>query len=166
MKFQFFQNFTKKKIEIIKMFLHFWFFTCLQLFSFRTSLFIKRSHVSLHSYSMFKHVNFGKHIWMHTSKTLKKKHTHFKILSRDEVFTCLYFFFSSRDEISSAVFLTGMSSSCDEISKKHTHFKILSWDEVFTRLYFFFSSPDEISSAVFWQGWVHPATKFHLGKNV
>ena len=72
MKFQFFQNFTKKKIEIIKMFLHFWFFTCLQLFSFRTSLFIKRSHVSLHSYSMFKHVNFGKHIWMHTSKTLKK----------------------------------------------------------------------------------------------
>ena len=82
-------------------------------------------------------------------KLKKKTYSHFKILSRDEVFTCLYFFFSSRDEISSAVFLTGMSSSCDEISKKHTHFKILSWDEVFTRLYFFFSSPDEISSAVF-----------------
>ena len=30
-----------------------------------------------------------------------KKHAHFKISSRDEVFTRLFFFFSSRDEISS-----------------------------------------------------------------
>ena len=49
---------------------------------------------------MFKHVNIGKHIWIHTSK-MKKKHTHFKISSRDEVFTRLFFFFSSRSEISS-----------------------------------------------------------------
>ena len=38
--------------------------------------------------------------YIHTSK-IKKKHTHFKISSWDEVFTRLFFFFSSRDEISS-----------------------------------------------------------------
>ena len=54
----------------------------------------------IHTLIMFKHVNIGKHIWIHTSK-MKKKHTHFKISSRDEVFTRPFFFFSSRDEISS-----------------------------------------------------------------
>ena len=34
-----------------------------------------------------------------------KKHAHFKIPSRDEVFTRLFFFFSSRDEISSLSFI-------------------------------------------------------------
>ena len=34
-----------------------------------------------------------------------KKHAHFKISSRDEVFTRLFFFFSSRDEISSLSFI-------------------------------------------------------------
>ena len=33
-----------------------------------------------------------------------KKHAHFKISSRDEVFTCLFVFFSSRDEILSLSF--------------------------------------------------------------
>ena len=46
----------------------------------------------IHTFIMFKHVNFGKHVWIHTSK-IKKKHTHFKISSRDEVFTRLFFFF-------------------------------------------------------------------------
>ena len=36
-----------------------------------------------------------------------KKHAHFKISSRDEVFTRLFFFFSSRDEISSLFFILG-----------------------------------------------------------
>ena len=165
MKFQFFQNFTKKKIEIIKMFLHFWFFTCLHLFSFRTSLFIKRSHVSLHSYSMFKHANFGKHIWMHTSKTLKKNILILKFYHGTKCLHVSISFFHPEMKFHPLSFWQGWVHPAMKFQKT-THFKILSWDEVFTRLYFFFSSPDEISSAVFWQGWVHPATKFHLGKNV
>ena len=56
----------------------------------------------IHTFTMFKHVNFGKHICMHTSKIKKKQkeHAHFKISSWDEVFTRLSFSFSSWDEIS------------------------------------------------------------------
>ena len=53
----------------------------------------------IHTFIML-NVNFGKHIWIHTSK-IKKKHAHFKISSRDEVFIRLFFFFSFLDEISS-----------------------------------------------------------------
>ena len=64
-----------------------------------------------------------------------KKHAHFKISSRDEVFTRLFFFFSSRDEISSRQkrvnskrhftidrddFIPGRVSSRDEISRVNT----------------------------------------------
>ena len=116
MKFQSFlnfTNFTKKIIEIIKMFLHFWFFTCCpHPFYFWTSLFIKRCYVSVHSYShyviSFKHVNFGKHVWIHTSKNFLKKIM--LILKFHPEMKCLhvfFFFFSSRDEISSLSFWQG-----------------------------------------------------------
>ena len=110
MEFQFFLNFTKKIKKIIKMLLHFWLFTCCPYpFSFQTSLFIKRPYVSLDPYSQYvQNVNFGKNIWIHTSKRKNLYiyiyiyiYTHFKLLSWDEVFTCLFFFFSSWDEISS-----------------------------------------------------------------
>ena len=45
----------------------------------------------IHTFIMFKHVNFGKYIWIHTSK-IKKKHGHFKMSSR-ELFTRLFFSF-------------------------------------------------------------------------
>ena len=64
-----------------------------------------------------------------------KKNTHFKISSQDEVFTCLFFFFSSWDEISSRQkrvnskrhftidrddFIPGRVSSQDEILRVNT----------------------------------------------
>ena len=50
--------------------------------------------------------NFRKHILIHTSKILKK-HANFKILSRDEVFTSLFFlFFLSQDKISGWNFIS------------------------------------------------------------
>ena len=55
---------------------------------------------------MFKHVNFGKYIWMLRQK-FKKKNTHFKISSRGVVFTRLFFFISSRDEIDRDEFIPG-----------------------------------------------------------
>ena len=96
-------NFPKKIKEIIKMFWHFWFFTGYHhpFFFFLDFTFYKVALIFHYIHTlMFKHVNIGKHIWIHTSK-MKKKHTHFKISSRDEVFTRLFFFFSSRSEISS-----------------------------------------------------------------
>ena len=88
-------------------------------------------------------LNFGKHAWLIRQKL--KKHAHFKILSRDEVFTRLFFFFhpgmkfhpclSSQDEISSRQkrvnskrhftidrddFILGRISSRDEISCVNT----------------------------------------------
>ena len=53
----------------------------------------------IHTFIVFKHGEFGKHNLNNTSKI--KKHAHFKISCRDEVFTRLFFCFSSRDEISS-----------------------------------------------------------------
>ena len=78
------------------MFLKFLYFTCcLHPFSFRTSLFI----LGL----MFHYIhNF-------ISKIKKKKHAHFKISSRDEVFRLLFFI---------PIFLTEMSSSWNEISSR------------------------------------------------
>ena len=67
----------------------------------------------IHTFIMFKHAEFGKHTWIHTS--ILKKHAHFKISSRDEVFTCLFFFFSSWDEISS---LFHLGQKCVN-SKRH-----------------------------------------------
>ena len=68
----------------------------------------------VHTFIMFKHDYFGKRIWIHMSKIKK---THLKNSSLDEVFTRLFFFFSSWDEFLS-VFLTGMSSSRHEISSR------------------------------------------------
>ena len=77
--------------------------------------FIKRPYVSLYLYfHYFKHVNLGKHIWIHTSKIFKR-YAHFKISSRDEVFTHLFFILGWNFI---PVFLTGMSSSQDEISSR------------------------------------------------
>ena len=63
----------------------------------------------IHTFIMFKHAEFGKHTWIDTSKL--KKHAHFKISSRYEVFTGLFFFFSSLS------FFPGRVSSRDEISR-------------------------------------------------
>ena len=59
----------------------------------------------IHTFLMFKHAEFGKHTLIIRQKL--KKHAHFKISSRDEVFTRLFFFFSSGDEISSMSFISG-----------------------------------------------------------
>ena len=72
-----------------------------------------------HTFIMFKHAEFGKHTWIQTSKL--KKHAHFKISSRDKVFTRLFFFFSTRDEISSLSFILGRVSSWDGISRVNTN---------------------------------------------
>ena len=82
-------------IEIIKMFLHFWFFTCCSHpFSFQSSLPFCSNTLTLES------------IFEYIQRKLKK-HAHFKISSRYEMFTRLFFFFSSRDEISSLPFWQG-----------------------------------------------------------
>ena len=76
-----------------------------------------------------------------------KKYAHFKISSRDEVFTRLFFFFSSRDEISSRQkrvnskrhftidrddFIPGRVSSRDEISRVNTLLKYTN--EIYQRI--------------------------------
>ena len=130
------------------MFLKFIYFTCCpHPFSFRTSLFTKRPYVQyIHTFNMFKHFNFGKHIWIHTSK-IKKKYTHFKISCRDEVFTRLFFLFFIPGWNFIRVFLTGMSPSRDKISSREKrvnskrHFIIDRDDFVRGRV----SSQDEIS---------------------
>ena len=72
----------------------------------------------IHTVIIFKHVNFGKNIWLHTSKIIKKR-THFKISYRDEVFTRLFFFFFFISEWNFIlVFLTEMSSSWEKISSR------------------------------------------------
>ena len=99
---------TKKIIKKRTMFLHFLFFTCCaHPFFFRASLFTKRPYVLFDStFIVFKHAEFGKHTWVIRQKL--KKHAHFKISSRDEVFTrFFFFFFSSRNEISSLSFIPG-----------------------------------------------------------
>ena len=102
MKFQSFVNFPKKIKEIIKMFLHFWFFTCCpHSFSFRASLCFIIFILSLCS-NMLNLENILEYI-----RQKLKKHAHFKISSRDEVLTRLFFFFSYRDEISSLSFWQG-----------------------------------------------------------
>ena len=53
-----------------------------------------------------------------------KKHAHFKILSRDEVFTRLFFFFSSRNEISSLSFIPGWNSFRQKRVNSKRHFTI------------------------------------------
>ena len=68
----------------------------------------------IYTFIMFKHVNLGKHIWIHTSKIFKR-YAHFKISSRDVVFTHLFFILGWNFI---PVFLTGMSSSQDEISSR------------------------------------------------
>ena len=106
MKFQSFVNFPKKIKEIIKMFLHCWFFICCpHPFSFRASFFIKRPYVSLYSYFHYVQTCWIWQIYLNTYVNNWKKHAHFKISSRDEVFTLLFFFFSSRNEIWSLSFI-------------------------------------------------------------
>ena len=97
---------------------------------------------------MFKHVNFGKHIWIHTSKT-KKTNKKMFILKFHPRMKCLHvfflFFIPGWNFIH--VFLTGMSSSRDEISSRQKrvnskrHFTIDRDDFVPGRV----SSRDEIS---------------------
>ena len=115
MKFQSFLNFPKKIKDIIKMFLHCWFFTCCpHPFSFRASFFIKRPYMfhNIHTFIMFKHVEFGKHTWIH--KYVKNLKKNILILKFHPGMKCLHVLFSffhpgmkfrpclsSRDEISS-----------------------------------------------------------------
>ena len=75
-----------------------------------------------------------------------KKHAHFKISSRDEVFTCLFFLFSSWDEISSRQkrvnskrhftidrddLIPGRVSFRDEISRVYTVLEFQIVDQIF-----------------------------------
>ena len=92
MKFQSFVNFLKKIKEIIKMFLHFWFFTyCSHPFSFRASFFIERPMFHyIRTFIMFRHVEYGKHTWIHTSKIRKSM----LILKFHPPMKCLHVFFS------------------------------------------------------------------------
>ena len=90
---------TKKIIIIIiiiiikKMFLHFLFFTCCAhpFFFFRFH-FLQRGLIFhyIHTFIMFKHNEFVKHTWIHTSKT-KKNMLILKFHSRIK---CLHVFFS------------------------------------------------------------------------
>ena len=62
----------------------------------------------IHTLIMFRLVNFGKHIWVHKSK-IKEIYTYFKISSWDEVFTRLFFFFSSRNALTSRNEISSLS---------------------------------------------------------
>ena len=76
-----------------KMFLHFLFLTCCDHpFSFRASLFTKRPHVSLYSNLHYVQTLNLENILEYIRQKLKK-HAHFKISSRYEVFTRRFFFF-------------------------------------------------------------------------
>ena len=98
----------KENNKKIKMFLHFRFFTCCaHPFSFRASLFIRRPYVSLHSYFHYVQMYWICKTYLNTYVNNQKKHAHFKISSRDEVFTRFFFFFSSQDEILSLSFIPG-----------------------------------------------------------
>ena len=83
------------------MFIHFLFFTVVLILFLFVLHFLQRRLMFhyIHTFILFNYAEFGKHTWMHPSKI--KKHTHFKISSWEEVFTRLFFFFSSQDEISS-----------------------------------------------------------------
>ena len=112
MKLQSFVNSPKKIKEIIKMFLHFWFFTCCpHPFSLRTSLFTKRPYVSLYSYF---HYVLTCWIWQTYLNTYVKNKKNMLILKFHPGMKSLHLFFSffhsgkkfhhylsSRDEISS-----------------------------------------------------------------
>ena len=109
------------------MFLHFWFFTCCaHPFSYRTSFFTKGSYALLCSYFHYAHL---------------------EISSRDEVFTCFFLFFFITGWIFISVFLTGMSSSRNEISSRQKyvnrkkHFTIDRDDFILGRI----SSQEEVS---------------------
>ena len=106
MKFQSFVNFPKKIKEIIKMFWHFWFFTC-----------YPDPYVSLYSYSHYVQTSqlWKAYLNTYVKNEEKKKNTHFKISSRVEVFTHL-FLLPRWNFI--PVFLTEMSSFRDEISSR------------------------------------------------
>ena len=126
----------------------------------------------IHTFIMFKHVNFEKHIWIPTLhkkwsfplrissenvtktsffvhwyvKNKKTKHVHFKISSRDEVFSRLFSLFFIPGGIFIPAFLMGMSSSRNEVSSLQKrvnstrHFTIGGDDFVLGRV----SSRDEI----------------------
>ena len=69
-----------------------------------------------------------------------KKHAYFKISSQDEVFTRLFFFFSSWDEISSSLASPDEISSLQKRVNRKRHFTIDSDDFIRGRV----SSRDEI----------------------
>ena len=59
----------------------------------------------IHTFIMFKHTDLENNLNAYVKNL--KKHAHFKISSRDEVLTRLFYFFSSWDEISSLSFILG-----------------------------------------------------------
>ena len=100
---------------------------------------------------MFKHLNFGKHIWMHTSKI---KHAHFKISSQDEVFTLLFFFFSSRNKIPCLPFWEGVYTWNFIPGWNSSREGIIPIDgEMFLTVYTFLPRWNFIP------GWTHPCQK-------
>ena len=112
---------------LLSSFFFFWDFT----------FFIKGPYVSfIHTLIMFKHVNFEKHIWIHTSKIRKML-----ILKFHPGMNCLHVFFSSPDEISSLPFIPGQISSRQNRVNSKRHFTIDRDDFIPERV----SSRDEIS---------------------
>ena len=126
-------------MEIIKVLLKFLYFTCCpHPFSFRTSLFILGLMFHyIHTFIMFKHINFGKHIWIHfiPGWSVSTSFFLFFIPGWNFIPVSLTMMSSSRDEISSQQkrvnskkdftidrddFVPGRVSSRDEISRVNT----------------------------------------------
>ena len=104
---------------------------------------------------MFKHVNFGKHIWIHMSK-IKKNIFILNFIPGWSVYTStrLFFFFSSRVEISSVFFskrvFTREISSRDETRPgMKSSLSMVKWLTVYT----FFPRRNFIP------GWTHTCQK-------
>ena len=81
-------------------------------------------------------------IFQYIRQLKKKKHAHFKISSQDEVFTCLFVFFSSRDGISSLSFW-------------HFFFSP-GWNFISTK------TCKRLEAFHHRQGWFHTGMKFHV----
>ena len=139
MKLQSFVNSPKKIKEIIKMFLHFWFFTCCpHPFSLRTSLFTKRPYVSLYSYF---HYVLTCWIWKTYLNIYVKNKKNMLILKFHPGMKSLHLFFSFfsfREEISSLSFIPRWNFISAETCKQ---------EEIFHHT----------------QGWFHPRTSFIPG---
>ena len=109
-------KFHKENNNKKKMFLHFLFFTCFaHPFFFSGFTFYKEAICFIiFRFSLCSNMLNLENILEYIRQKLKR-HARFKISSWDEVFTCLFIFFFIPGWNFIPVFLTGMSSSGDEI---------------------------------------------------